>query len=176
VRHDTVDTAPRPARSLPTPTERLLRALVYAFSAVAGAVWALVTLANLEVTDRELPGAGAWPLFLSCAVVVCSLVGLVIEWRAGPSEDDAPLVPPTGRHRKHLVLFVGSLLLYYALLPVLGFLVASVAVLFACQVIFLAPRRYWRKLAMALVIGLVIHLLFTVVLNFSLPQGVFGYL
>lgn len=177
MRPDTVEAAPLPPRSFPTPTGRLLRALVYAFSAVAGIVWALVAYVNLPMMDRGVPGAGAWPLFLSCAVVVSSLVGLLTEWRAGPSEeDDTPLQLPAGRHLRHLVLFVASLLLYYALLPVLGFLLASVAMLFACQVIFLAPRRSWRKLAMALVLGLAIHLLFAVVLDFSLPQGVLGLL
>lgn len=164
------------AEAMPAVTGRLVRALVYAFSVIAAGIWALVTVVNLSITDRGQPAAGAWPLLLALALVVLSLLGLWREWRSAPAEDDLPLSLPQGRHLWQSGVFVLTLALYYALLPVLGFLVASVIMIFVCQIVLMSTGFFWRKLIMAIVVGFAIHSLFAVVLSFKVPMGIFGAL
>ena len=121
-----------------------------------------------------VPGPTVFPLILAI-VMGAGAIWLLIF----PGEDkEAPKSPPgESRWRRllnrwHFYLMWGLLIAYVFLLPYLGFVVCSVALLSAL-IFLLGERRWYLGISIALVFTMAIYLVFSKGLQIRLPLGIF---
>ena len=110
------------------------------------------------------PGAGFWPLLVALAMAG---LGVSLLFRPG---DDAVREAGQPRWRK-LVLALVTMALYAAALEPLGYLLATVLLLFV-QLRWVESRSWRVSAAIALVAAVVSLVLFRVLLKVPLPVGV----
>lgn len=117
-----------------------------------------------------LTTAGVMPMLASGVLVLTGLVILVEALRSPPAADSSTKGLVTYLFPLRVVLFTLLVALYVAVIPGVGFLPASGAL------IFIAVWALWRKgpfwsLAISLFSIAVIYLLFRVVFKVVLPMG-----
>ena len=125
---------------------------------------------SMEYYGEYGPGPGLLPLWTSGLIVVLAAVNLVIALKKGGKS--LAEVLPKGTSLKNVLSCVGSYVLFLVLVPVAGFTISSVLMLF-----ILFSRGYaWRKgmLFSVLVTG-VLFFLFGSVLTVALPVNQFGW-
>ena len=145
---------------------RLSLFLVAATGTVASAVY-LAAAYGYSVGTMAEPGPGLYPLVVGTLMLLGFLgVGLETAWGRPSGEVEWP--ERGGRLRIAVVL--AACALYIVFLPYLGHAVAGSLV--AVAVLRVMGMTSWRaSIAMALVMGLGSHLLFTVALGVPLPAG-----
>ena len=125
---------------------------------------------SMEYYGEYGPGPGLLPLWTSGLIVVLAAVNLVIALKKGGKS--LAEVLPKGTSLKNVLSCVGSYVLFLVLVPVAGFTISSVLMLF-----ILFSRGYdWRKgLLFSVVITGVMFFLFGSVLTVALPVNEFGW-
>jgi hypothetical protein len=122
---------------------------------------------HLSIGTLRAPGAGFFPMLLAVMLMILSLV-LVIPKNA---EERSPF---SARHLGRVSMLFVALLVYFAFLEYLGFVIMSFLLMAFCF-IRVARQRWYAALFWAFVsIGLA-YLLFDVLLKSNLPRGVFGF-
>ena len=148
----------------------LRRALlgIAGMSAVLSLIY-LGTSLQYPMDTAAQPGPGFYPFIVGILWLVSS-VGLALEARA--KKELAMVSWPQGPAFSRLIAIVGALLFYVILLPVLGHLiVAAVVILVALQA--MGGLRWQFRIALAILLTLGSHYLFDVLLDVSLPRGIF---
>ncbi len=117
------------------------------------------------------PGGGAFPFWLSLAMLVCSVLIAVrgLMGRTPESQSDAPFVNPEAR--RQIAIVVGSLAAMIAAIHVVGVYVA-VPLFIVFYVRFVGGHRWVTTLALALAIPVVTFLFFEKLLLIILPKGI----
>ena len=119
------------------------------------------------------PGPGFFPFWASVLMGAFALVHLVTVH----TQKERPTAAGAGgetRWKKTLLVIV-SLLLYPLLLPVLGYIITTFA-LIAFLFLFLGEAKlYWLKLLGALLVTLASFFVFFVLLDVRLPRGFLGF-
>jgi hypothetical protein len=146
------------------PGERLFALLLVVFAAYA--FWESYEISGFT----GLTTAGVMPMLASGVMVLTGLVILVEALRSPPAADSSTKGLVTYLFPLRVVLFTLLVALYVAVMPGVGFLPASGAL------IFIAVWALWRKgpfwsLAISLFSIAVIYLLFRVVFKVMLPMG-----
>ncbi len=137
------------------------------------AVALLLVLGAFQLPQVEglVLGPGSLPLGLGIALGLLSLA-LIASSLAGRS-DDGPVAWPRGRELRRIALAVASLVLYTAVVPVLGYFLATL--LFLAALIRVVGSLRWRAVVPAsLALTLLLYLVFRVWLQISLPAGFVG--
>jgi putative tricarboxylic transport membrane protein len=139
-------------------TTARLGALVPLVLGVSGAV----VSAGLGIGSLGAPGAGLWPLVISLLMITASATALL----KAKQDDD---VEAFDRGILTVVLSVVSLLAYAALLPMVGFEIPTVLLLFFW--IKILGREGWRSaVTVSLVATAVVYGLFVLLLAVPLPH------
>jgi putative tricarboxylic transport membrane protein len=75
-----------------------------------------------------------------------------------------------------VVITLGLIIIYVALLPYLGFILASIAYLFTqmCLLAHKSKRKYWLFLVISIMVSVSVYYLFKNVLYLMLPAGILG--
>ncbi len=134
-------------------------------------------------TEGMTPMGSVFPLTISLAMIVLSAV--LVAWnvvrglRPGPDgAPDAPAEEPAsggGGSNRRRAAFLVAMAAWVALVPVLGFLLASGLAYFSIMAIAVHERMSPRSAALLVAIGLAVLLGFTLlmasVLNIPLPGG-----
>jgi Tripartite tricarboxylate transporter TctB family len=133
------------------------------------ALGALALVETLRINDTW-SGARLLPL-----VVTAALLGLAAAHLLGGSPAGAPSPAPAAepRHLGSGAAVVGALAAYVALLPALGFLLGTAALILALTRL-LGHYAWPRALAMAAGLALAAHVVFVVWLGMPLPRGLLG--
>ncbi|MDN5852664.1 MAG: tripartite tricarboxylate transporter TctB family protein, partial [Actinomycetia bacterium] len=137
---------------------------------VAFAAGYTVLASDLGLGDSSRPGPGFFPLLVGIVLMLAAglhLVTLVLRQLRVPADAGA------GRPSVHAGLMLTALAVYLVTLPLLGHLLAA-TIMSAAVLKLLGKRRTWVILAIAVAIGLLSDLLFTVVLGIALPEGPLG--
>ncbi len=109
-----------------------------------------------------------FPVFIAVLLVLVA-ISLFLQGRA-PSEKKRE---PQDRKLPHRVAgFMGLVLVYYVLLPLLGFLITDTLML-TLFMLYLGVRPWWKSLILSAVLTGIIYVVFQVLLNVRLPQGFF---
>lgn len=132
------------------------------------------------VSPRAFPSVAAWGVTVFGAVVAARDVRVALlraRERAanGPdnAQPDAPVREPGARvDLRGLGIFFGVLVLYVALLPVLGHLIATPLAIVAFMVL-LGERRVWLLAVTSIGTTVTMSLFFRVLLSTILPTGIF---
>ena len=136
---------------------------------------ALILGAAVAVGAYQLPestivgdiGPAVFPFISAALLIVCG-IGMLIT---GGKKESSPLDAPGALRR--LALIFGVVLVYCIAMTYLGFVVPTIAVLFALATMFSEETEvpWWHKLLYAAAITLAIYLLFHNVLNLKLPEN-----
>ncbi|SEN06727.1 tripartite tricarboxylate transporter TctB family protein [Palleronia pelagia] len=135
----------------------------------------------LALETRGMTAMGSvFPTTISIALIVFSAVlilrNLVLTLRGrGGSEAQSDEAPATGGSNARRAFFVGAMIAWIALIPVIGFLLASIAGYFAVMVVAMHERMSLKQIALLIVLGVAIlagfYLLMTEVLLIPMPRG-----
>ena len=114
------------------------------------------------------PGPGLYPFFVALIIILFSVILLILGLKSKSSE---PLFTKSGF--KTFSLMVITFCLWIITMPVLGYVIATFAVAYAfCKIMKL--EGWLKPLALSIVTGLFIYLLFEVWLYIDLPRGILG--
>ena len=116
------------------------------------------------VGNPKSPGAGFWPLLI--ALVMAGL-GVSLILRPTPNAMTAAGKSRWGK----FVISLGTLAFYVAALEPLGYLPATIVILFV-QLRWVESRSWRSSAAIAVLAAVISLLLFRVLLKVSLPEGV----
>ncbi|MDU4961779.1 MAG: tripartite tricarboxylate transporter TctB family protein [Sporomusaceae bacterium] len=108
------------------------------------------------------PGPGFFPLWLSGILIILSLVYIYEAWRG---QDSAETMPGS-QGRKNILFILITMILYLILLPLAGFIPASILFLFP---LLYKSYRWQVSLAIAVGMSLLLYVLFSVLLEIQLP-------
>jgi hypothetical protein len=114
------------------------------------------------------PGPGLYPFFIGLLILFFSIALLILGLKSKNSE---PLFTKSGL--KTFLLMVITFCLWIIIMPVLGYVLVTLAVAFAfCKIMKL--EGWLKPLALSIGTALFIYLLFDVWLYIDLPRGIFG--
>ena len=135
-------------------------------------------------TGRMTPMGSVFPITISAAMVVLSIVLIlrnvilgIREARTSPTSRSTAIPPDTAGSMPRRIIFLVTMAAWIALIPVLGFFVASVLAYFAIMVVATHERLPVREIAVLTVIGFAIltgfYLMMTNVLLIPMPRSLF---
>jgi hypothetical protein len=139
------------------------------------AAWLFWEAGDLPASRWEPLGAGTFPRLVLGALGLLAATALVRElrlWRREGGAVGVALGPALVRYRL-VVAVLGFFLVYVALLPQLGFSLASLVFLLATQLVLgpKTPRAIAVMLIVALVFSFGLNWLFAEAFNVFLPRG-----
>jgi putative tricarboxylic transport membrane protein len=120
---------------------------------------------------QRLPGPKLFPVMMGAFLVVAGVIELV-QWLLARSRGTATPFQSAGL--RDVAAFVGAVVLFAVLLPVLGFQVTGL--LFGTLVLRTLDVRWSKAVLVPLLLVVVITLLFGVAFLVPLPWGVLGFL
>jgi putative tricarboxylic transport membrane protein len=124
---------------------------------------------EFSYTGPAGPGPGFLPLWISGIMLVLSFFYIVesVKDKNGTGE-----VMPRGTALKSVLFVLACLVLYLILMPILGFIAASVLFLFT---LFVRHYKWHASIGAAVVVAFLLFWLFGSVLNVDLPESTFGW-
>ncbi|MDC7785618.1 tripartite tricarboxylate transporter TctB family protein [Rhodoplanes sp. TEM] len=146
---------------------------------VGGVVFLAVGLAvtwlalDLDLGNLRLVGPGAIPLAVGAGMVGLS-VALIVRSLRSPSPAAGDEDPPDPWGRVRVAAIVALMALFVFALPVVGFLIASFALMYVCFAIGLGRPFSVFALVAAAVTAVAAHVLFVMLLDVRLPAGLLG--
>lgn len=134
-------------------------------------VWVLWQASMLPQFSVFGPGPEFMPNVVGVLLLILSALLFVNSWRNAPPTPEDFVPDRAGVYR--ILVIVVALLLYTALLEVVGYLVLTFA--YAVFMLFgLARYRWYLNLALAIVITYGFYQAFVVMLGVPAPKGIFG--
>lgn len=125
-------------------------------------LWQSYQIAGFEA----LSSPGAFPMAASATMVVASLIVVIGDMRKRREQDGDPILPMT------VAIFIGLVLAYAVALAPLGFIPSTF--LFLAIGTKLLYRSGWpATLGLALASVIVIYVIFRIVFQVVLPEGIF---
>lgn len=116
------------------------------------------------------PGPGLFPLWLSGSLLVLTVLYIVDSVRkSGISVRD---ILPKGSGLKNVATVFASLLAFLVVMPLAGYTVASVIMLF---ILFHREYKWYSGLGISIAVSLAIFYLFKSFLGIPLPMNTFGF-
>lgn len=124
---------------------------------------------HLSVGTLRAPGSGFFPMLLAITLMILALLLVIPRAR-----DEGGQSSFSARHLGRVSMVFVALLVYFAFLEYLGFVIMSFLLMAFCFM-WVARQKWYAALFWAFVsIGLA-YLLFDVLLKSNLPRGVFGF-
>lgn len=135
----------------------------------------------LTVQSRSMTAMGSvFPTTISIALIVFSVVlivrNLVLTLRSDKlAEAPSDEAPAPGGSNARRAIFVAAMIAWIVLIPVLGFLVASIAGYFGVMIVAMHERMSLKQVALLVLLGVAIlagfYLLMTEILLIPMPRG-----
>jgi putative tricarboxylic transport membrane protein len=141
---------------------------------IAGGVVLLIGMAviwqatRLHIGSFAAPGPGLFPLLLGLIIALLSIALIIFA-----EETNGDKGAFSWRSLKRVALVYGALLFYYAVLELVGFLIASFALLLFLSLV-IGKQRIVGSLLRAVIMTGLSYLLFEVALKSQLPKGIIG--
>ena len=130
------------------------------------AIVSLVMARRYPLDTLATPGPGVMPLIAALALLATAIVILLTP----PSTTSTPAseTPADTHHAPGPFVLAAALVIYTALLPRLGFMASSFALVVLASRL-MGARGWWRPVALALGVTVGAHLLFARLLGVPLP-------
>lgn len=155
------DTTPLPIDDTPPaagPIANLAASLVTAAVGVLGAILAVA----LGVGSLAQPGPGLWPLGVSIVIAALSLIQIVVGRHGGDGEK-------FGRASWMAAAGFASLIVFVALLPIIGFEIPTLLMAFLWMRV-LGHEKWVSTIVGSVLITVAFYLVFVVALQTSIPH------
>jgi len=122
-------------------------------------------------------GPGHYPIAVAALLAI---LAVLLSWQTfrsekhtGPAEDDEEQSLDS-RGFRHLIIGFGFFLVYVILVPLIGFVLASIVFVF-CFIRLIGKFNYWLSSVLALGIPALLWTVFAYLLTVPLPKGPFGF-
>ncbi len=123
---------------------------------------------DLPMGEIDQPGAGVFPLLVAGVLFIASLSALWEGWQRRATSVALDL--PQGKDRTRLIKLIFLLLIYFLVIPWVGFPISSIA--FCSLLIRLLSTLTWRRsIVYAFFMTAAIHLIFITALKVPMPVG-----
>ena len=120
-----------------------------------------------------------WPKVIIGLIVVCLIVNIIkiIRKNKGKPEFTIKSFVANSKNFFKSKMFLGMLILAGAsfVIEPLGFVVTTFLILFLYGLL-LGEKKVWRLLIVSIVLALVLHIIFSGLLDVTLPRGTVGFL
>ncbi len=127
-------------------------------------VYSLYSHYQVEVAWKLSPYL--FPVFIAVLLIIVS-ISMYLQGRKGEEIENT-----TDKVLSRRVAgFVGLVVIYYVLLPLLGFLITDTVLLFMF-LMYLGVRPWWKGVILSVSLTIIIYVVFQVLLNVRLPQGI----
>ncbi|MHB8772671.1 MAG: tripartite tricarboxylate transporter TctB family protein [Syntrophales bacterium] len=123
---------------------------------------------RLSLGTMYNPGPGFLPFFLGLSMVILAGLSCLEQPRKGVAAEK-----DSGKEGKPILFIAGGLLLYLALMKVLGFYTDTFLLLVYLMRCF-GEKRYRRSFALSLIIIVVVYFIFYKVFIIPFPEGMIG--
>jgi len=137
------------------------------FLTVLGLAYGYLTTGLPERSLPNMPGPSFFPWILTFCLLVLS-VSLVVQGFRMAADESGSEKPDGGSFPAFL--FLGAFAVYLALLPFLGFLLASIPFFAVLMALYGETRKLWIA-SLSLGVPVFLFLLFRDVFNIPLPRG-----
>lgn len=137
-------------------------AIAALLAAIAGII--LFDASRLQLTSTYGVGPKMMPIVVAIGIAVLALANALLAWRGDFPERETV-------DAKAVVLILGGLAAVIALIGLGGGAIAAIAVLFVTTSAAFGRRELLPDLAIGIVLGLLIFILFDKLLTLSLPSG-----
>lgn len=127
--------------------------------------WVALLSTDMQLLSDGVPGPGLLPLICGVVFVVLGLALLL-----KPTEAGTPVPWPKAQDGGRVLGAVASMVIFTSLVPVLGFPVAA-ALFLAAMIWWWADYSPWLAVLLGVVLALTMMLVFQVLLNAPLPEG-----
>jgi hypothetical protein len=135
----------------------------------------------LTIQSRSMTAMGSvFPTTISIALIVFSSVliirNLVLTLRGSEvAESQSDEAPKAGGSNARRAFFIGAMISWIVLIPILGFLAASIAGYFVVMTVAMHERMSLKQIALLILLGVAIlagfYVLMTEVLLIPMPRG-----
>lgn len=142
---------------------------------ITGALLFLLSLgvlfetSKLDMARGNAPGPGFLPFWLALGMALLSAILLVDGLRRSQAMDRR-IIWPSGRGLRWICLTIGGLLIYTGVMPLLGYILSTFALIWLMAAM-MGQYRWYRSAAISLSIAFSFFLLFRIWLGMSLPTG-----
>ena len=120
-----------------------------------------------------------WPKVIIILLVICLIVNIIkiIRKNKGNPEFTFSAFCKNSLEFFKSKMFLGMVVLVVAsfILEPLGFVVTAALIMF-CYGMLLGEKKWWRLAIVAVVLGIVLHIVFSGLLNVNLPRGTVSFL
>lgn len=149
---------------------RFLDSLIILIIAVI--IWALIPGAIDSGETSTFTSPALFPKIIAAALAVLAIVQIIFQLKN--SKDDEGNSKTTQGKGEFKTLFIGIALLvvYVLLIPIIGFLVATIVSVY-CLIYFFGKPKWYNALLFTLSVSFMIYGLFSKVLNVPLPNPIF---
>lgn len=114
-------------------------------------------------------GPDFFPRYLSVGLFICCLV-LLIQNIKSKSTEPSPTLSPKDAGIRRMLIAVAAVCIYVALWNIIGFILATLLILFAIQFL-LGMRTYFTMSVVSVCASLAIFFLFKLLLGIEMPLG-----
>jgi putative tricarboxylic transport membrane protein len=121
--------------------------------------------------EKGHPGPGLFPNLLAILFIIFGGTLILKARKPSPAEEEA--IPPPHRKVANAFFVLGVIVVYVAVVDVLGFLLTSAILLFILMKKLGAPAI--RSAIASICITLFINVMFLKILRVPLPPGIFGW-
>jgi hypothetical protein len=133
---------------------------------LAGAIGYVVEAGQMPIGDMKSPGPGMYAVGVGVLWILASAV--VIGEGVFAKTDVGDVHLPTGHARRQALIFMGTLVAFVAVLPIVGFPIAAVTYSAACLK-FLGALSWPRAIAYGVLLGAAVTFAFGWLLGVPLP-------
>lgn len=147
--------------------------LVFAGLLLALGVFVLIEAATIPIPVAASNVGPRFMPYMAGILLSAAAVWSIVEILRGESvePEESELADPTERfNAKRVGLLIGSILLFIALLDVLGYLLTAPLAFFGLLLAF-GARRWWVMAVVSVALPTLIYLFFSGVLGIRLPAG-----
>ncbi len=137
------------------------------------AIYVIVTTMGYptaEAYGTGVPGPGLWPGIVGVLLLICS-IGL-IAGTLRMKKDALPELPMWTEGTRRVYVTMAILIVYVAVLSVVGFIIPSVIMLFIF-IQWFSKMQIWKSAVIAVVCTLVVYFVFKSLLNVPVDFGMF---
>lgn len=122
-----------------------------------------------------VPGPGLWPICVSIVMLFCVLLLFIKQIKAKKDKDvEDEKIELWNKNTKRVYICMVILALYVAVLKYLGFIVATIPMLFIF-IYWFAKKKWYITLLISVIVTLVVYYVFRYVLNVSIGFGLIAF-
>ena len=120
-----------------------------------------------------------WPKVIIILLMICLVINIIKIFKKNKGNPEFTLAA-FGKNSLVFIkskMFLGMIILIVAsvILEPLGFVVTSALIMF-CYGMLLGEKKWWRLLIVSVLLGVVLHIVFSGLLNVNLPRGTVEFL